>query len=426
MKSRSHCKILFLLPVLLALAPTVLTAQAGYKTGDKPADFPVAKILNHSTGSSSLAGLNDRLLILDFFGTWCAPCIRALPKLTSLQQRYPDQIRIVLVSDEPEEKLQAFIKQRADFSLPVVVDESKQFTQAFQPPAYPYTIVMNRAGKIIAIPAQEQLYEATIGQWLADSAVSEMSPQITEMPLIKETQSSGTEPASGNVMVNLSAQLMYAAKTGGETKTLQQQLASVNFNDLQTQLDTDAGKKAFWINLYNAFTQIALKENPDQFKNRGRFFRGKQFIVAGKHFSLDDIEHGILRRSRVKWSLGYFGKLFPGKTEKSLRVERIDYRIHFALNCGAKSCPPIAFYTSENLDKQLDQATRVYLSSEAEYDSVKNVLHLPALMGWFRGDFGGKASMRRMVNKPGILPAGKKPSIRFKPYDWTLYLQHYN
>ena len=79
--------------------------------------------------------------------------------------------------------------------------------------------------------------------------------------------------------------------------------------------------------------------------------------------SLDDIEHGILRRSKIKWSEGYFNKLFPSKFEKENRVNKVDYRIHFALNCGARSCPPIAFYDPEKLDKQLDVATMIYLKS---------------------------------------------------------------
>ena len=105
---------------------------------------------------------------------------------------------------------------------------------------------------------------------------------------------------------------------------------------------------------------------------------------------MDDIEHGILRRSKVKWSFGYFNKLFPSAFEKKHRVDTLDYRIHFSLNCGATSCPPIAFYKPEQLDKQLEVATKVYLSGEAAYNEADNTVALPALMGWFRGVFGGK------------------------------------
>ena len=118
-------------------------------------------------------------------------------------------------------------------------------------------------------------------------------------------------------------------------------------------------------------------------------------------------------------------KLFPGKTEKMLRADRLDYRLHFALNCGAKSCPPIAFYKPENINQQLDLATKAYLRGEAEYDEATNTVQLPTLMSWFRRDFGSKREMIELLRQLSIVPADKKPKIKFKEYDWTLYLQNY-
>ena len=192
-----------------------------------------------------------------------------------------------------------------------------------------------------------------------------------------------------------------------------------------SSLQTDKQKKAFWINLYNAYTQYFLRKNPDQYKDRGSFFKARNINVAGKEFSLDDIEHGILRRSKIKWSLGHLNKFFPSKTEKELRVDTLDYRIHFALNCGAKSCPPIAYYNDETLDAQLELATKAYLSGEAEYDSTSNTLKLPKLMSWFRRDFGGKKGAINILKKHNLLPAEAKPKIDFKEYDWNLYLDNF-
>ncbi len=56
--------------------------------------------------------------------------------------------------------------------------------------------------------------------------------------------------------------------------------------------------------------------------------------------SLDEIEHGILWRSKCKLSLGYFNKIFKSRFEKAFRVDKLDYRIHFALNCGAPEMNP--------------------------------------------------------------------------------------
>lgn len=95
-------------------------------------------------------------------------------------------------------------------------------------------------------------------------------------------------------------------------------------------------------------------------ESRNDFFSKKWIIVANNEKSFDDIEHGMIRNSQWKYGMGYLGAWFPSKFEKSLRVNQVDYRIHFALNCGSAGCPPIAFYKSDKLDEQLTTATAVF------------------------------------------------------------------
>ena len=129
--------------------------------------------------------------------------------------------------------------------------------------------------------------------------------------------------------------------------------------------------------------------------------------------------------SKIKLSLGYLGKWFPNHFEKVMRVHTLDNRIHFALNCGAKSCPPIAFYTPNNLDKQLDLATKNYLKNACVYDSIKNEVHLPQIFSWFRGDFDGKSGMKILLKKYQIIPQESNPKIVFDPYNWNLELNNF-
>ena len=236
------------------------------------------------------------------------------------------------------------------------------------------------------------------------------------------------QPITHSAMVNyikLSQDFLYAAKTGDSTTAYLDTLKNADVASLAAQLNTDHTRLAFWLNLYNGFTQVLLKKNPDQYTTRNSFFSSKQINIAGQQLSLDLIEHGILRHSKIKWSEGYLGKLFPSAFEKKFRVEKLDYRIHFALNCGAKSCPPIAFYDPAQIDKQLNIAVKTYLKGEVEYDQNKNNVDVPALMGWFRNDFGGKQGIIEILIKNNIIPVGSKPSIHFKKYDWSLYLNNY-
>lgn len=401
-----------------------LKAQQGYKKDDIITDFRSEKILNGFSSNGRLSGLQRELTIIDFFGTWCTPCIRALPVLADIKKEYGDKISVVMVSVETEAKLQRFITGRKDFTFPVIVDADKKITGLFQPTALPYTVVINKNNEVLAITEAAAINAGMIAEWMGTNKPILPKAKPAEKNIIMKEENMAV--LEKNTLLQLSQDFIYASKTGNETLVLEKQLANLSFDSLKTMLQSNDDKKAFWINLYNGFIQAKLKKDPAKYKSRSAFFTAKDISVAGKTFSLDDIEHGILRRSKIKWSLGYLNKLFPGKKEKVLRVKDLDPRIHFALNCGAKSCPPIAFYTSDKINDQLDLATRAYLSSEAIYNPEKNTLQLPAIMGWFRHDFKGKKNMLLLAKNYGGVPESAQPSISFAKYDWSLYLNNYS
>lgn len=194
--------------------------------------------------------------------------------------------------------------------------------------------------------------------------------------------------------------------------------------ELTDQLITDQQKIAFWVNIYNAFIQISLSENPKLYEDRGSFFSDNRVKIAGEILSFDDIEHGIIRKSRCKLSLGYLRKPFRPKWERKLRVNNIDWRIHFALNCGAKSCPPIAIYNPKELDQQLDFMTKAYLKEQTSYNPETKTATSSVLMSWFRADFGGKSGACKILYQYKITPEEPK-KLNFKNYDWTLDLGNY-
>lgn len=414
----------FLIPLFILL-PFFCHSQ-NYKVGDAVADLQISKVLNSTTSTSNLKKLQSDKTIIDFFGTWCAPCIRALPELALYKNKFKDDVSVLLVSTESEAKLAKFISSHQPFIFPLIVDENNIFTNAFQPPSYPYTVVLDKNLKVISITNAADLTEVMIEKFIADGKnITEIKEANPTEKIITKTEPKPMYNESSNSLVKLSQQFMYAAKTNEAVDDYVTSLKNLSYAELLAGLKNDDDKKAFWINLYNAYTNASLHKNPDQYKDRKTFFKNENIIVAGKTFSLDKIEHGILRRSKIKWSLGYFSKLFPEKTEKDLRVNKLDYRIHFALNCGAKSCPPIAFYNPENINTQLDIAATAYLTAEAAYNAETNILMLPAILNWFRRDFGGKKKMIELLKSKKILPADATPHIEFKTYDWNLYLENY-
>ncbi|MFN8243723.1 MAG: DUF547 domain-containing protein [Ferruginibacter sp.] len=224
-----------------------------------------------------------------------------------------------------------------------------------------------------------------------------------------------------NTPVTLSEQLLLNVKMGKPTHSLEILLAKFEISNLTTCLEDDKSKKAFWINTYNAFFQI-LSEREKKIKPD--IFREKLISVAGKLFSLDDIEHGILRKYRWKYSLGYLPQLFPSPLIKQLAVSVIDFRIHFALNCGAKSCPPIAFYKAANIDEQLDLATKSFLESETFINETSMTVTVSRLMLWFKGDFGGKKGIRQILANCFNMNF-KLYSIGYRNYDWSAELNKF-
>jgi len=186
--------------------------------------------------------------------------------------------------------------------------------------------------------------------------------------------------------------------------------------DRLTELGPDE-RLAFWLNVYNAATGAALLADPDRFKDRRRFFGKSIVTVAGTDLSLDQIEHGILRGSQWKYGLGYVPNPFPSAFVRRHRVADPDARVHFALNCGAASCPAVAAYDAETVDADLDAAAEGYLRSETVVED--GTAHVSRLFLWYRGDFGGRRGIRRILREYGVVGPDAVSRIRYRDYDWS-------
>ena len=159
-----------------------------------------------------------------------------------------------------------------------------------------------------------------------------------------------------------------------------------------SSLRCDNERKAFWINIYNVLLihgLIAYGARHSAKEVRGVFNRCA-YIIGGLRFCLDDIEHGILRRNRMHFVVpgARFRRDDP---RRHFVVDRLDPRIHFALVCGASSCPPIGVYQSENLDKQLDLAAHSFISGGGVvWKRSEMTVSLSRIFQWYSVDFGGQ------------------------------------
>ena len=190
-------------------------------------------------------------------------------------------------------------------------------------------------------------------------------------------------------------------------------LAAVERSELTSWPEAD--QLAFWINAYNAFTlRLILDHAPLKSIRSIGFLPGaafrKDFIrlrAAGPDpVSLDFIEHRTIRR--------LFG----------------EPRAHFALVCASMSCPPLRSeaYRGADLDRQLEEATRAFLSDgrKNRYDAATRTLHLSAIFKWFHEDFErASGSIPAFVARHGPAAlrdgvAAGATDVAYEPYDWSL------
>lgn len=170
---------------------------------------------------------------------------------------------------------------------------------------------------------------------------------------------------------------------------------------------------AFYINTYNAWTiKLILGAYPgikSIWDLGGRIikwrspFRKKMVRIEGKTISLDYLEHGMIR-PRFK-----------------------DPRVHFAVNCASKSCPPLISepYIGSILDQQLDASTRAFLHNPQRNYLQANTLYVSKIFKWYAEDFDndivsfflrfaqGELKEKLIVQKDEI-------EVKYLEYDWSL------
>jgi len=192
---------------------------------------------------------------------------------------------------------------------------------------------------------------------------------------------------------------------------------------------------AFVINLYNiainqAFAQVGTPRTNWQ---RLGFFDTVKVDVGGLLFSFNDLENGVLRGNQVPPA--HLSKPFKSSDPRAATViprAPIEPRIHFALNCGARSCPPIKNFTAEAVQEELRINSQAFLEEgggNLAVDLEKKTLWLTKIISWYRSDFGKKnkdvaATLLQWLRgadkeKLEALLAGGKFKIRHYTYDWS-------
>lgn len=216
-------------------------------------------------------------------------------------------------------------------------------------------------------------------------------------------------------LLYLSRSVLGSIRLGGSGAELIDQLAVSDSVELASILEHDRVRLTWWLNAYNALLQVGLSRG----MALADMFRRRWVEIADGNLSLDDIEHGILRRGRYEHRLEEKLTLERVEFLRSLQVEVVDPRIHFALNCGATSCPVIMPYHEETINAELDEMMLRYVECETSVDKQGRVLVISRLFDWYAVDFGGIESVIAYISEALNLDV-RGYQIRFQTYDWTL------
>lgn len=204
-----------------------------------------------------------------------------------------------------------------------------------------------------------------------------------------------------------------------------------NLNHVELGGCSEQERKAFFINVYNALTIHGLSSCdsvPSSVLEVEGFWRNTCYSIGGEIYSLDDIEHGILRCNRPHPS----GDVMFSKEDPKLEnaMTSLDPRIHFALVCGAKSCPAIQVYSAAKLERGLDLAANSFCEQEVKIFKETKTVTLSKIFQWYSSDFGdSKRNQLKWISQ--YLPDDMKQtlcdmlllgdvSVEYSDYNWLL------
>lgn len=157
-------------------------------------------------------------------------------------------------------------------------------------------------------------------------------------------------------------------------------------------------KLAYWVNLYNAIVLKMIIDNypVTSINDIKKPWKQKQITINNKAYSLDDIEHTVLRKMN-------------------------EPRVHFLLNCASKSSPKLwnMAYTGRNISTALETHTKQFINDPTKNNIKKDEIVISEVFEWYKDDFNN-GDVLAFIKAHSNINIQKKPKKRYKKYDWSL------
>lgn len=175
-------------------------------------------------------------------------------------------------------------------------------------------------------------------------------------------------------------------------------LADLAANPVQENWSS-AEKMAYWINAYNAFTiKLIVKNFPVKSimdLHGGKAWDLEWIELGSQTYTLNQIENDILRPNYK------------------------DARIHFAVNCAARSCPPLLnrAWTASSLEANFEKQARAFINNKKYNKITPNSIQVSKIFDWYAGDFG---NLIEFLNRYSSTKISSGAKITYLEYDWGL------
>lgn len=169
----------FLLIFFISFKAFYTNAQEKIAIGDAVPNLAFTVHQNGISKEANLADFKGKLVLIDFWATWCSSCIEKLPELQALQAQFKEDLQILLVSTESEAKIQAFLAKRKslklpDINLPMVIAD-KELSALFPHQLLPHEVWISPDAKFYAVTGADQVTASNIEKVLAKQNLTAQS-----------------------------------------------------------------------------------------------------------------------------------------------------------------------------------------------------------------------------------------------------------
>lgn len=142
----------------------------GIQIGQQVPDLTINNIYNYTSTTAKLSDFKGKLVILDFWATWCSPCVAMIPKMDSLQKQFGDKIQFLSITDQTKQEVIPFLEklqnQRNRHSnIPYITDD-KELHQLFPHVYLPHYVWIDQNGKVKAITEHFAVTSTNISKML--------------------------------------------------------------------------------------------------------------------------------------------------------------------------------------------------------------------------------------------------------------------